>query len=91
MVEWKSSEEQNEVLTKTVFLVLEGDTERDIVLPSGKVSSILEIGENTRDIVVGGLEEEVEELSRESGGKDVAVTMSIKEKETDGSDGIPLS
>lgn len=87
VVEWENSGTKEEVLTKTLFLTLEGDMERDVVLPSGEVSSILEIGENTRAVVAGGLDEEAEEIQNENGGKEVTVTMSVEEKEEKAANG----
>ena len=87
IVEWNRDDANGsqDLVTKTELLNLKKETELDIVMPSGKVSSILQVTEGTPDVLVGGLDEEAALASE--GASSVSVTMTVEKKEQgDGSE-----
>lgn len=68
--------------TRTVtalVVVTEGDQTENVTVPSGDTNSVLDVKENTRPVVVGGLDVEAETKAEES--KTVTVTMTVEKQE----------
>lgn len=66
--------------TATVqVIVIDEDVTKDITMPSSNIRSILDVKEDTRPVVVGGLDAEAETKAEES--KSVTVTMTVEKQE----------
>lgn len=68
--------------TRTVtalVVVTDGDQTENVTVPSGDTSSVLDVKENTRPVVVGGLDDEAS--TKAEAGKSVTVTMTVKKQE----------
>ena len=68
--------------TRTVtalVVVTDGDQTENITVPNGDTSSVLDVKENTRPVVVGGLDDEAS--TKAEAGKSVTVTMTVKKQE----------
>ncbi len=74
-----------ETVTKTILVELsDADAnERDIQMPEGKVSSVVEVlGEDTPDVVVGGVDAAAEAEAAASSSGSVTVTLTVEKKDT---------
>lgn len=68
--------------TRTVtalVVVTDNIAAKDITMPSGDTSSVLDVKENTRPVVVGGLDDEAS--TKAEAGKSVTVTMTVQKQE----------
>ena len=68
--------------TRTVtalVVVTNGDQTENITVPNGDTSSVLKVEEDTRPVVVGGLDDEAS--TKAEAGKSVTVTMTVEKQE----------
>lgn len=66
-------------MVTALVVVTDEDQTENVTVPSGDTNSVLDVKENTRPVVVGGLDAEAETKAEES--KTVTVTMTVKKQE----------
>lgn len=78
---------EQKTVTKLVT-VTDGDkTEEVLTMPAGNVNSVLDIKDNTPDVVVGGLDSEADEVKTANpGATSITVTMTVEKKEENAAD-----
>ncbi len=74
------AEKGSKTMTILVPITNAHATEKNLTMPSENVNSVLEVkGEDTPEVVVGGLEQEAEQ--KKEAGKTVTVTMTVESKD----------
>ena len=66
-------------VTALVVVTNSDQTDENITMPSGDTSSVLDVKEDTRPVVVGGLDDEAS--TKAEAGKSVTVTMTVEKQE----------
>ncbi|MCR5607934.1 MAG: hypothetical protein K6G26_02595 [Lachnospiraceae bacterium] len=82
VVEWRQSEGDSDITTISDVVAIKNNKAASIVLPSKNVSSVLNVENNAKGVMVAGLTKEAEEIGLANNTSDVSVEMTVK-KETE--------